>query len=226
MFLPLIVMPQSIKQYASTPYRIYGGNIMIDEVESLQSVLDNGPSKYILCFIGGFCDTYYKLIWNVFCESLLRRKQVDLQIANCNNDISHFTMLYMSFNCYRFLLDFIPNLISAGYEVSAISHSWGAKNIVRSCLDSSSVVLSKLITLDCVGRFSIKCRPKNIQTWENIYITDYFSKYSRANLAAIIGGAKQYIEYADINIGIKPPAHHASVLTMLSHSQLISSFTM
>ena len=221
MFLPLIVMPQSIKQYASVPYRTYGGNIVNDEVESLRYALDYGNSNQILCFIGGFCDTLYKLIWRVFCGSLWYKMQMDSKQTRFHNNVSHFTMLYMSFNCYRFLLDFIPKLNGAGYEVSVISHSWGAKNIVRSCLDSNRVKLAKLITLDCVGHFHINFRPKCIESWENIYITDYFSQYSRANLAAIIGGAKQYIGYADINTGIPPPAHHASVLTMLSHAKLI-----
>ena len=220
MFLPLVVMPQSIKQYASMPYCTHSGNIMRDEVESLRNMLDNESSKQILCFIGGFCDTYYKLIWRVFCGSLWYKMQIDSK-QNNHSDVSHFTMLYMSFNCYKFLLDFIPKLNAAGYEVSVISHSWGAKNIIRSCLDSNEVILSKLITLDCVGHFNINFRPNHIGLWENIYITDYFSQYSRANLAAIIGGAKQYINYADINTGIPPPAHHASVLTMLSHAKLI-----
>lgn len=221
MFLPLVVIPKSIKQYASMPYRTYGGNIIRDEVESLRYALDYGDSKQILCFIGGFCDTYCRLIWRVFCGSLWYKMQIDSKRARFYNDFSRFTMLYMSFNCYKFLLDFIPKLTRASYEVSVIAHSWGAKNIVRCCLDSNRIKLARLITLDCVGHFCITHRPKHIDLWENIYITDYLSQYSRANLAALIGGAKQYIPYADINTGIPPPATHASVLTMLSHAQLI-----
>lgn len=211
--LPIVVMPEEMKQYAKS-HRTYGGNITHSEIESLSHLLDRRPTKQIVCFIGGFCDTYYRLMWNAFCGSILHNGRV-FRDGELNP-----SMLYMSFNCYEFLLDFIPRLTSEGREVSVISHSWGAKNILRSCLDSN-IVLDGLVTLDCVGHFSITHRP-SVGVWENIYITDYFSQYNRANLAAIIGGAKQSIKYADINTGMPPPAHHASVPTMLKRSQLVS----
>lgn len=208
---PLIVMPQFLMQYANMPYRTYSGNITHYDIESIQHVLETYHTKELLIFIGGFCDTYYKVVWRVFCESLFSQRKKERQ----------YSMLYMSFNCYAFLLDFIPKLSKAGYSISVIAHSWGAKNILRCCLDSNAIYLKNLITLDCVGHFNITHRPKHIQSWENIYITNHFEYYNRANIAAIIGGAKQEIIYADINTGIPPPAHHASVPTMLHHAKLI-----
>lgn len=220
--LPLVVMPSSIAQFANKPYRVYGGNITQHDSIYLQSIPMYYDTKHILCFIGGFCDTYYKVVWDVFCASLWRQTQSMHIIDKPKyNNTSYFTMLYISFNCYTFLHDFFPKLLANGYRISVIAHSWGAKNIVRLCLDFDEIILTKLITLDCVGHFNITHRPKHVYAWENIYITDYLSQYSRANIAAIIGGAKQHIRYADINTGIPPPAHHASVATMLHHAQLL-----
>ncbi|TLD84752.1 hypothetical protein [Helicobacter trogontum] len=212
---PLVVMPQFLMQYTHMPYHTYGGNITHYDIESIQHAIELYHTKDVLIFIGGFCDTYYKVVWRAFSESLISQKRQYI------NDTKHFSILYMSFNCYAFLLDFIPNLNKAGYCVSVIAHSWGAKNIVRCCLDSDAVHLENLITLDCVGHFKITHRPQYIKSWENIYIANHFEHYNRANLAAIIGGAQRKIEYADINTGIAPPAHHASVSTMLHNAKLI-----
>lgn len=208
---PFVVIPKFLMDCVGMPFSKRSGNITYDEIESIQIFLEFYHTKNILFFIGGFCDTYHKVMWRVFCESLFSQQKKDIK----------FSMLYMSFNCYAFLLDFIPKLNKAGYSISVIAHSWGAKNILRCCLDSNAMYLENLITLDCVGYFNITCRPKHIKAWENIYITNHFESYNRANIAAIIGGAKQEIIYADINIGLTPPAHHASVSAMLHNSKLI-----
>ena len=207
---PLVIMPHSLTQYTNMSYDTHGGNITGDDIESIKHILET-DTKELLIFIGGFCDTYYKVVWRAFCESLFSQRKKEKQ----------YSMLYMSFNCYAFLLDFLPKLSKAGYSISVIAHSWGAKNILRCCLDSNAIYLKNLITLDCVGHFKITHRPKHIQSWENIYIVNHFEHYNRANIAAIIGGAKQEIIYADINTGIAPPAHHASVPTMLHNAKLI-----
>lgn len=207
---PLVIMPHSLTQYTTMSYDTHGGNITHEDIESIKHILET-DTKELLIFIGGFCDTYYKVVWRAFCERLFSQRKKEKQ----------YSMLYMSFNCYAFLLDFLPKLSGAGYNISVIAHSWGAKNILRCCLDSNAIYLKNLITLDCVGHFKITHRPKHIESWENIYITNHFEHYNRANIAAIIGGAKQEIIYADINTGIAPPAHHASVPTMLHNAKLI-----
>lgn len=207
---PLVIMPHSLTQYTNMSYDTHGGNITHEDIESIKHILET-DTKELLIFIGGFCDTYYKVVWRAFCESLFSQRKKEKQ----------YSMLYMSFNCYAFLLDFLPKLSGAGYNISVIAHSWGAKNILRCCLDSNAIYLKNLITLDCVGHFKITHRPKHIESWENIYIANHFEHYNRANIAAIIGGAKQEIIYADINTGIAPPAHHASVPTMLHNAKLI-----
>ncbi len=228
--LPVVILPKLLQDYATLPYKTYGGNIALKESQILQTQSARNH-KHILYFIGGFLDTYYKVLFHVFeicvnthhiCAIKLPThtlKQNDFMDSD-NVIYQDFCFMYSSFNCLRFLRDFIPNVIRDGYSVSVVAHSWGAKNILKLCL-RYNFPLHTLITLDCVGYFTITHRPTRIHQWENIYITDFVGDYHRPNLAAIIGNGQQYIQHADSNIGIPPPAHHASVITMLKHSKIL-----
>ncbi|RDU64889.1 hypothetical protein CQA53_07405 [Helicobacter didelphidarum] len=256
--LPVVIMPKHIQNFTKQQYKLYSGNISPQESLRLAD-LTNTESKHILCFIGGFLDTYCKVLYHIFEECILRNNlsiipstPCDIQYKNMqensinnnqnlhtntptfNNKESdfgketsytkfdtHLCFMYSSFNCFDFLKDFIPNIIHAGYKFSAISHSWGAKNIIRLCLQYDFCI-DTLITLDCVGHFTITHRPSKIKRWENIYITDFYGHYARENLAPIIGHGQQFISYADSNIGIPPPAHHASVSDMLKYSKIVT----
>ncbi len=225
-FSPLVIVPNFLENLTKMKYDRFGGNIHKEEVDSILSYINNQHDiEHVVCFIGGFFDTYYKVLWNAFATGI-KYKQACMY-CNVSSDIAipieskNICAFYISFNCFNFLYDFIPKLSEKGYKVSVIAHSWGAKNILRLCL-KHNLNICNLVTIDCVGHFTITHRPTNILQWENIYIIDHFSSYSRANLAAIIGGAKQYIPYADSNIAINPPANHASVSAMLCHSNLIN----
>lgn len=201
--LPIVIMPQILESLAKTKYKTSGGNIT-------NFTPQNVDSKNILCFIGGFVDSHYLLMYRAFRLSL----ETDFSILNANK----FNSMYITFNCYKFLRDFIPNALSKGFRFYILGHSWGAKNIIRLCL-KYDFDIEFLLSLDCVGHFKITHRPQNIKLWENIYITDFSLEYSQANLAALIGHGQQYIKYADSNIGLNPPHHHASLQEMLECSQ-------
>lgn len=174
----------------------------------------------IVIFIGGFCDSFYHIIFDIFCSfvkysynaSVIDEQHIPLSVC----------AMYITFDCYSFLESFIPSVLDFGLRISVISHSWGAKNILRLCL-YNNYKIEHLITLDCVGHFKITHRPSNIRFWENIFISDYFSSYHRSNIAALVGGAQGSIAFADSNISIPYPYHHASAIQMLEHSRLIDA---
>lgn len=243
----IVIIPKALQHFATSPHKTHGNHITLEESKSLS--LQNNSSQHILCFIGGFLDTYYKILFHIYEISVKNKGKQNIglylpHIACCQDNGYHthtlgqdkesqvatspqstpikhhnFYFMYSSFNCLNFLADFIPKILNSNYSFSVIAHSWGAKNILRLSL-KYNFTIQTLITLDCVGHFNITHRPSNILQWENIYIADFYSHYFRPNLAAIIGGGKQLIIHADSNIGIPPPAHHASVLTMLEHSNL------
>ncbi|MWV62841.1 hypothetical protein DCO58_02055 [Helicobacter saguini] len=201
--LPIVIMPQILEPFASKKYKKSGGNITKFSPQ-------NVDSKNILCFIGGFVDSHYLLMYRAFRLSLEREF--------CINNVRDFNSMYITFNCYDFLRDFMPRALSNGFRFYILAHSWGAKNIIRLCLKYDFSV-EFLLSLDCVGHFKITHRPQNIKLWENIYISDFSLEYSRANLAALIGHGQQFIKYADFNIGLTPPHHHASLQEMINQSR-------
>lgn len=201
------ILPNRLKHYVKLPYLTHSNNIKRAELLELKLDYD---SKKVVFFIGGFCDTFSRVMFNFFVTATKR----DFTL----NDESGFNVGYLSFYCYEFLNELIPALLNDGYEVSIISHSWGAKNSLR-FLFNQDLPLKVLITLDCVCRFSIKERPKELGIWENIYIENRILS-DISNIVSIIGGAKNAISVADSNISVSLPARHASVRLMLEKSNI------
>ncbi|RDU73344.1 hypothetical protein CQA66_01365 [Helicobacter aurati] len=180
--------------------------------------------QHIVIFIGGFCDSLHRTMFETFCAFIHscyntfykkhKRTANNIPIAPCT--------MYTTFNCYSFLHSFLHSLLQYGLQISIIAHSWGAKNILRLCLHENYAI-DNLLTLDCVGHFAITHRPNRIVHWENIFIEEYFELYHRSNLAALLGGAKGSIAFADDNIPITYPANHASVTSMLEKSKLFKA---
>lgn len=208
--IPICLMPRDLGRFATTHYRKYGYKILSIESKMVENI--ESDSKNILLFIGGFLDSYYRCLFDVFINSLNSVISTNAQIE--------MQKMYITFDCFGFLSEFIPNALDLQYRFYIIAHSWGAKNIIRVLL-KYDFNIELLLSLDCVGHFKITHRPSRIKTWENIYINDYTSHYNRANIAALIGGVKQEIKFADSNIALKAPAHHASVNEMLRLSNCI-----
>ncbi|STQ86633.1 hypothetical protein LS73_002880 [Helicobacter muridarum] len=201
----------------------------IANINKIRTHLTNIKSTYtkyiikpqnIIIFIGGFCDTFHHAIFDIFCS--FAKYPYDISLDNKHNIPLSACVMYITFDCYSFLESFIPKALNYNLKIFIISHSWGAKNILRLCL-RNNFKIEILITLDCVGHFNITHRPSNIRFWENIFIGDYFSSYHRSNIAALIGGAQGSITFADSNISIPYPYHHASTVQMLEKSKSIKN---
>lgn len=215
---PIVIMPKLLESFAPKGYKSYGGNIKFMESNFTDSI----ESKNIVCFIGGFLDSYYMLMYDVFRGALEGNFMIKDNTKSKTFSIknSNFHSMYLTFNCFKFLREFIPNALNSGFRFYILAHSWGAKNIVRLNL-AYNFEIEYLLTLDCVGYIKITHRPGNIKLWENIYIADFYSHYNRANLAAIIGHGQQFIKFADINTALHPPHHHASLQEMLRESKYV-----
>lgn len=194
--------------------------------ESLHNT-ESQASPHIVLFVGGFCDSIYRVVFEAFISFIQSYYAfyIDAAQNNQHDKISYVPtpyILYSTFNCFDAFASFIPKILARGFNISIISHSWGAKNILRLCLHYDFDI-ENLISLDCVGHFKITHRPRRIKHWENIFIANYFESYHRSNLAALIGGAKGKIIFADSNLSLHYPANHASVAQMLEVSSLFKN---
>ena len=182
-------------------------------VDSLGVPKEGGRGgRELVIFVGGFFDSVYRVVFYSFCDFLKEG------LGRGTGRLA----FYATFNSLRLFEGWIPRLLAAGFRISFIAHSWGAAMAVKLCL-RKPLDVENLITLDCVGRFRIDRRPSGIGSWENIYVADYFAAFHRSNLAALIGGAKGAIPFADSNIAMGAPANHASVSLMLDASLIFKS---
>lgn len=199
-----LIYPSSLLPKPPCSFKPYG--IRIPKLD-LQT---NVTPKAIVIFVGGFCDTIMRAVFDSFLE---------FNNPDC-------IKLYASFNSLELFTSWLPQLTALNLPIFVISHSWGANNFYHAlkALNNKQALnnnaLELLITLDPVGYKTPNLRPNSIKLWENIYITNKTHYLCRQNIMALIGHSWNACNFADNNLTLSKPNHHASIKEMLE----ISSF--
>lgn len=200
---PIFIAPSDFKS-ANLSFKKYGGNITLKEsqVVGQENFLENAKEAFI--FIGGFFDSYYRVVFNEF-----------LQFHK-----EHCVKFYLSFNGKYCLKELLNTLYPTNLKIYILAHSWGANECILTLLNLSNRI-EYLLTLDCVGRRKLPIRPSGINFWENVFISDYLKNPTRANVVALVGGGRGDIGFADKNIVLSHPVDHADVAKMLQVTKFL-----
>lgn len=187
------------------------------------TINDTEPNpKALLIFIGGFMDSMHLVVFKQFAFFT-------------QGDFVHLpnfcAKMYVTFNSKTLFCSLLPALVAQGYEPYIFAHSWGGANICKVLhrLDSAQNPLPKnsiklLVTLDPVGYWKLRQKPRNLQHWCNIYIGDKFSHLKYSNICTYFGHAWNHCNAADSDIMLDnlhsktknaKILHHASISTML-----------
>ncbi|MGI0406690.1 hypothetical protein ACRE1S_04965 [Helicobacter himalayensis] len=178
--------------------------------------------KALLIFIGGFMDSVHLVVFRQFAFF-------------AQGDFAHLpnfcAKMYATFNSKTLFSSLLPALVAQGYESYIFAHSWGGANICKVLhkLDSTPNPLPKdsiklLVTLDPVGYWKLRQKPRSIQHWCNIYIGDKLSHLKYSNICTYFGRAWNHCNAANSeiildNLHSKSKSdkilHHASISTML-----------
>lgn len=217
MFAPTLIYPNELLPRPNLPFDTQSFQVpcgcaneagekvdsKLCERELMQSLNAVPSPKAFVLFVGGFCDTMMCAVYRNFIAF----------------QAPHTLKAYVSFNCRKFLISWLPAVARTSLPMMMVAHSWGARNAYWALNALESTRIEYFLTLDSVGYKTPKNHPKNIAFWENVYIAQR-EVFEKSNILAIMGNAWNSVKYADSNLELLPPARHASVRQMIETSSL------
>lgn len=194
MFKPLIHIQPSLEILPPIPSISKNLTLKGELLESVWAITPAFDSKNLIIFIGGFLDSYYRIVFEEYAHF----------VEDNLFQTTFGAKIYTTFNCKDLFCAWLPALIESHYKPYIIAHSWGAKNICRAletiCLPDLSIPY--LLTLDPVGYYKPQKSFDCIKQWVNVYVKDKKQYPLRTNYCTYIGRAWDYTPAAHLNISI------------------------
>lgn len=199
---PTIIYPKEVLLPPPISYLPYGINIPENEVIYHQQ--SESKAQVIVIFIGGFCDTIMRAVYQEFLYF--------------NQPLCH--KIYTSFRCKKLFILWLTQLVKKKLPLFVIAHSWGACNFYKALIAQTNeqISIDYLLTLDPVGYTIPKKSLKNVQWWDNVYISHKTSHLVRSNIVALVGHSWNLVPYANHNTSLQKPFHHVSIHQMIEAS--------